>query len=377
MRLFIKPTFVIPFVVFIVSLLFAYFFSHLGNCNLPIYQCFNRWDSGLYLDIAKQGHTLFPCDYSVLSPEEHIQWCGNAGWAPLYPFLIRIFSTIFQIDYAICAWLLTQVFYFLFLIVIAQLMVESYAFKNWLLVFMASIVPGHIYAQALFPMSLTIFCISLLFYGMFHKRFLLAGIAGFFAVLSYSIGFLLIASLGFYFITDLILNKRKIELMKHFTVLILTCLGFVSLLLYDYISTGHWDALFLIQKKYDHHLQNPFVLLKQHIERLWEYRNEIKIWIEIQTLFTCISVIALVIYLFFKSRLDKPLIFFFIAFAMLMWFMPFSINLDVALYRNMIVLTPLIFLLKELKIKYLIMIGLIWLSFSIPMGYLFIKSVLV
>jgi hypothetical protein len=69
--------------------------------------------------------------------------------------------------------------------------------------------------------------------------------------------------------------------------------------------------------------------------------------------------------------------FFFIAFASLMWFMPFSINLDVALYRNMIVLTPLIFLLKELNIKFLILIGLIWLSFSIPMGYLFIKSVLV
>jgi hypothetical protein len=256
-------------------------------------------------------------------------------------------------------------------------MVESYAFKNWLLVFMASIVPGHIYAHALFPMSLTLFCISMLFYGMLHKSFLLAGIAGFFAVLSYSIGFLLIASLSIFFITDLILNKRKIELRKHFTVLILTSLGFVSLLLYDYISTGHWDALFLIQKKYDHHLQNPFVLFRLHIERLWDYRNEIKIWIEIQTLFTCISVIALIVYLLFKSKMEKPMIFFFIAFAMLMWFMPFSINLDVALYRNMIVLTPLIFLLKELKIKYLIMIGLIWLSFSIPMGYLFIKSVLV
>ena len=377
MRLLIKPTFVIPSVVFIVSLLFALFFSYLGNCNLPLYQCFNRWDSGLYLDIAKQGHTLFPCDYSVLSPEEHIQWCGNAGWAPLYPLLIKFFSSIFQIDLAITAWLLTQIFYLLFLLVIAQLMVESFAFKNWLLVFLASIIPGHIYAQALFPMSLTLFCISLLFYGMLHKHFLLAGIAGFFAVLSYSIGFLLIASLSIYFITDLIINKHKIELRKHITVLGLTSLGFASLLLYDYISTGHWDALFLIQKKYDHHLQNPFVLFRLHVERLWEYRNELKIWIELQTLFTCLSVIALNVYLLFKSKLDKPMTFFFIAFASLMWFMPFSINLDVALYRNMIVLTPLIFLLKELNIKFLILIGLIWLSFSIPMGYLFIKSVLV
>lgn len=377
MRLSIKPTIAIPFVVFIVALFYAVFLSYLGNCNLPLYQCFNRWDSGLYLDIVKNGHTLFPCDYSVLSPIEHIQWCGNAGWAPLYPLLIKIFSTLFQIDHAICAWLLTQIFYLSFLLVIAQLIIDSYSIKNWLLMLLTSIVPGHVYAQAIFPMSLALFCISLLFYGLIHKKYILAGIAGFFAVLSYSIGFLLIASLSFYLITDLIINKRKIELRKHFTVLILTSVGFVSLLLYDYISTGHWDALFLIQKKYDHHLQNPFILLKQHIERLWEYRNEIKIWIEIQTLFTCLSVIVFVFYLPLKSKLNKPLIFFFIAFSMLMWFVPFSINLDVALYRNMILLTPLIFLLKELNVKYLIMIGLIWLSFSIPMGYLFIKSVLV
>jgi len=37
-------------------------------------------DSGLYLDIARHGYTLFRC-----TPPNRGDWCGNAGWFPGYP----------------------------------------------------------------------------------------------------------------------------------------------------------------------------------------------------------------------------------------------------------------------------------------------------
>src|SRR5438309_11904972 len=38
-----------------------------------------RWDSGIYLWIAKDGYVLFPCAGKTAT------WCGNAGWMPAYP----------------------------------------------------------------------------------------------------------------------------------------------------------------------------------------------------------------------------------------------------------------------------------------------------
>src|SRR5437762_3109220 len=47
-----------------------------------------RWDSGLYLDIARNGYRLFRCGSAGWGQPD--DWCGNAGWMPLYPLLIAL-----------------------------------------------------------------------------------------------------------------------------------------------------------------------------------------------------------------------------------------------------------------------------------------------
>src|SRR3954468_9910273 len=49
----------------------------------------SRWDSGLYVDIAEHGYTLFRC-----APPNGADWCGNAGWFPAYPWLLRALTLV-------------------------------------------------------------------------------------------------------------------------------------------------------------------------------------------------------------------------------------------------------------------------------------------
>jgi hypothetical protein len=47
-----------------------------------------HWDAFQYLDQAAHGYTLFHCNlFGGLE-----RWCGNAGWFPGYPWLIRAAS---------------------------------------------------------------------------------------------------------------------------------------------------------------------------------------------------------------------------------------------------------------------------------------------
>ena len=47
-----------------------------------------RWDSGQYLPIADKGYIYERCaGVANRGPED---WCGNAGWFPGYPYLMRV-----------------------------------------------------------------------------------------------------------------------------------------------------------------------------------------------------------------------------------------------------------------------------------------------
>ena len=52
-----------------------------------------RWDSGHYLKIAQSGYELVSC--KGIGYASSNDWCGNAGWFPGYPALIRVFARVF------------------------------------------------------------------------------------------------------------------------------------------------------------------------------------------------------------------------------------------------------------------------------------------
>ena len=49
-----------------------------------------RWDTGQYLSIARNGYIFEQCvGVANRGPDD---WCGNSGWFPLYPYMMRVGS---------------------------------------------------------------------------------------------------------------------------------------------------------------------------------------------------------------------------------------------------------------------------------------------
>ncbi len=154
-------------------------------------QCLVRWDSGLYLDIAVNGTTLFPCDWG-----DGKLWCGNAGWAPLYSWLIRIFRYLTGGSIEYCGVWISTFFYMGYLILAAQLVrIENFGIKNWLILLLFAFCPGFIYFHAVFPISQTLFFILLTVYGLKTHNYWMSGLGAVACFFSYSSGIFIIIPL--------------------------------------------------------------------------------------------------------------------------------------------------------------------------------------
>jgi len=352
-----------------VGLIIAYFlFGHYialaGNCWGGWNEiCWSRWDSGLYLGIAKEGHTLYPCS-------DNPTWnCGNAGWAPLYPALIRTLHEISgqKIPYADAGIYLSTFFW-----ISSLYWVRNESLAGALLLILA---PGNIYFHAIFPMSLLAFFVLGMFYFLERQKYLLAGIMGYFAALSYSIGFILIACLGLYALHQLIIKNLSIK--NALKLVLIPLAGIITWFVYDYYATGKWNALFLIQGKYGHHVKLPFEMMYLKFKELLENWGTLKMSIELQN-FTIWFAVILAVMIFYKIRSRQPLWLLLMTFTLLYWWLPYSSSSVTAVYRNVCVLLPAwIYLFRYIK-PYQRWVALFIMGcFSVTQGILFIQSILV
>jgi len=81
--------------VFIVSAILVIISGYAAGVAPFLPSSYSRWDSDHYLSIASSGYELFSC--ARLPGYDPAAWCGNSGWLPGYPALIRIVET-FQIS---------------------------------------------------------------------------------------------------------------------------------------------------------------------------------------------------------------------------------------------------------------------------------------
>lgn len=330
--------------------------------------CWSKWDSGLYLDIVAKGHTLFPCEDNAAN------WCGNAGWAPLYPLLISMLGVL-GLNPGMGGLVLSQVFYFGLLMVSARLWeVKDYSLRSWLAIGITAFAPGAIYFQSLFPVATVVFFMALVHLFIIREQWLKAGMAAFFAVLSYSSGQLLLASFAFYGLFLLITTKR-IPWNFVFQTVLPAVLGLLVWFLYDYVVTGSWNAMFLIQQKYGHGLQSPIRHFGEHMKRLFEQPFALKSWVEIQNLLIMIYVIGILV-LMLQSRLKGNRIFqgFFL---LVFWLLPYSISMDVSLYRGCALLAPSLAIHRNSKLSFLLILFFVSLVLYIPLGILFVKGLII
>lgn len=260
-----------------------------------------RWDSNLYLSIAQRGYLLEHC--APGSGYAPWQWCGNAGWFPLYAWLLRLAP----------GHLLSLVFEAALLFVVWRFLLGEQGFAALLL---AALFPGSIYQQAVFPVSLFLLCAT---------AFLASGRPepAALAALSYPTGILL---------APVALLRRR------FGAALLACAAFAAVLLVMYAQTGRFDAYFLTQQKYGFHFA-PLDTLFSRLKPLVNAR--VRTAASFSSAAQTLLVLAMMALGARRFR-EQPLV---AAYCVSFWAFPLCVGGRLSLYRAEALLVPLVALL--------------------------------
>jgi hypothetical protein len=208
-----------------------------------------RGDSGLYLWIAKNGYYVSTCEPN---------WCGNAGWLPGYPWLVREVHHILGISYEGAAVGVSWFFNLATLVVIWTTFLggrRSAAAIGALL--FAAFAPGAIYGYAIFPISLLGFLTVAMLWLLYRRRWLAAGLAGAAATLTYPTALAVIPAVCAWALLAEPGSPFRRRIGHALLTGALTSSGALFVLYWLRHTTGHWNAYFLVQRKYHHHLQSP------------------------------------------------------------------------------------------------------------------------
>ncbi len=227
-------------------------------------QAWLRWDSHVYLTLARRGYEFFPCDvpWDGVPIARAGAWCGDTAWFPGYPALMWTLSR-FRIPDTIGGLLISAIFGVLTLWLLWTRFLEpdGSAKSAWCLL-LAAAFPGAVYYHALYPIAMTAFFILLAVHLAINRRWILCGLSGAAATFCYPQG----AFLGPVLALWVLWCCRDLSWWKK--------LGWISLvggimssavvlvLAVQQYFVGSWRGFFLMQGGYkDGGLRSPLVTL--------------------------------------------------------------------------------------------------------------------
>jgi hypothetical protein len=337
----------------------------------------SRWDSGHYIRIATTGYELFPCAGHFGYPINATEICGNTGWFPGYPFLIKLLGVVFK-DKVLMAGILSKLFYLLSLFMVLKIAeVQKFSWRNLLFVSMATFSFSFIYFNAIFPISVEIFFILTGLYFYLKRNIWLTGLNCFLASFFYPSGFLL----AIVFAISAILKKDESIKSKVRNILIpgiMGALGILSVFLIFEITVDDWSAFMRVQAKYGHNFMNPIKnigLFFKNNPALSSY--SINNFSSYQSMLIILGYILTMILFFVKRMFRNELYLWTFIFISLFLIFPWAIGGPVSRYRSEGLLLPFVFLLKDAKAKYISVVLFFLLLIGLPMCYLFFNSFLV
>ena len=126
-----------------------------GGFDYLLVRTHARWDSGNYLHIAGHGYTLAHCVPRAGSPFGPADWCGTAGWFPLYPLAMRLLGGL-GLGLPRAGLALAELFALATLGLVWWLLGASLRPAELACLALAAVFPGSIYEHALFPVSLAV-----------------------------------------------------------------------------------------------------------------------------------------------------------------------------------------------------------------------------
>ncbi len=351
-----------------------------------------RWDSVHYLAIAQDGYTYFDClhiDY--FNPIDMGRWlmqsfgmkvplpdgCGNAGWFPGYPGMIRALSVTGLSAKAAGL-----------LIAIAGQLATLYAVWLWYLrkhpaptallaLTTAAFFFGHVYYRALFPMSVMTFLLVAHLYLMSRDRWIAAGAVGAVAAFTYPTGFLLApVSVLWLLVARMDLSMRA-KLKAGSWVASLTMLGFVAVLYVQWLQTNVWGAFFAVQSQFGYGLVPAWRRLGRVIDPLLRHGFTLEGVPNMQNVLVGLMVITLVSLAIWKWKdLTSSQRWVTIAVAVY-WIFPLMLGGRSSLYRIESVLLPSVILLPKAPLWLQSLIAAAALALAYPMALLFFRNILI
>ncbi len=330
-----------------------------------------RWDSGIYLAIAEHGYFIEHC-----RPESHYPataWCGNTGWFPAFSWALAALSRLGPSPEAAGAAIAAACHFGTLWMVWNWFLRGRPSRRNLVALALSAVFPGGIYYQAVFPVSLFLFCAVGFLRGLQRQRWALAFACAAGAALVYGSGVLLAAVGAFWWATQEGGARRPHVLLASAGAL----LGFATVLAVQRAQTGVWNGYFLVQSHYGYSLTDPLDTLFSRIKPLLNahYRTALSAVTAAQTalvttLVSCAAAQAL------RRRRSSAARLVFVCTAAY-WLFPLTVGGGVSLYRAESLLLPSIYLVRRSRMGVLVAFTIVAALLSIAMAAAFFRSQIV
>jgi hypothetical protein len=209
----------------------------------------SRWDSSYYLQIARHGYTLTRCG-------DLGGWCGNTAWFPAYPWLVGGFGHL-GLPLAPAALVIAWLFGLGTLLLIWMAMPRVRPRGSLIAIAYAAVAPGVVYSYAVFPVSFLTFFTAAFLVLLARGRNASGGLAAGFAALSYPVGVVAAPAGALWLLTDRSRLLRE-RVTAAAVVLVPTVVALIVFVSDQRLETGRWNAFFLAQRHWNHHLRDPF-----------------------------------------------------------------------------------------------------------------------
>lgn len=333
-----------------------------------------RWDSGLYADIAQHGYVLGRC--GVLFPTGPYgpnDWCGNTGWFPLYPLLVRA-GIALGLGVGSSGRLVSLLFFAATLTVVWFGFLERLSRpRAYPLLLLVAFFPGSVYYGAMFPLSLTVFgCVSALAL-LDRGRPGLAGAAAALGAAAYP-PVALVAIVVVVVVWRSARARWWRDGIAFAAPILLTEMAVVAMFR---AWTGRGDAFFLVQHKYDFSTRTALRVYVDRFSSLGNLSAERADAPALQTVLV-LALIAATAFVLVRHRhrlttleAAAGLL------AVALWIVPLALGGQLSIYRSEALLVPVVVLLRRLPAVVAAGFAAVAAGLAVAMDYLFFVNYLI
>ncbi|GIF74442.1 hypothetical protein Asi02nite_39600 [Asanoa siamensis] len=330
-----------------------------------------RWDGGIYLDIAHNGYYAAPCSEINPSVGTAGSLCGNAGWFPLFPYVLNGLSRITGLGLDVTGVLLAEVCALGVLVAVWRLLDARVNAANLGCLTVAAALPSSVYFHATFPMSLTVLLTMITFTLLTRGHWAIAGLAGGAAAMAYPLAAVLApAAAAFFFLAP---NRTWRQIIPAAYVAGSVSVGTFAVFGLLFFTTGRFTAYLSIQGNYGHGVNNPVRTVLALLDRSPHI-------VSAELLFSASMVgLALIAVVRPASRaqvttLDRTLA---MVYGPLLLIVPLVVGANLSQYRSHTLMLPLVLLMRHLRTGVVMGLAVVSVPLVCAMATLFLTGDLV